>query len=104
MQELLGRKQCPDAVITFNDYVALDCIRYVKKANIRDILFVSFANEPICDYIDDAPIASVEQFPYLQGEKATTMLLGLLHKKAGREDDPAIHELLQSQLVIHRPA
>jgi LacI family transcriptional regulator len=104
MQQLLDGKQRPDAVVTFNDYVALDCLRYVKKAKIKDISFVSFANEPICDYMDNAPIASVEQFPYEQGAKATEMLLGLLDKQAGRGDEAAIHELLQSQLVIHRPA
>jgi len=102
MQTLLDRKQRPDAVITFNDYVALDCLRYVKKSKVEDISFVSFANEPICDYMDNAPIASVEQFPYQQGEMATELLLRILNKQAGLEDDPAIHELLQPQLVIHR--
>jgi len=54
--------------------------------------------------MDNAPIASVEQFPYLQGEKATRLLLQLLEKEAGRDDEAAVHELLQPQLVIHRPA
>jgi len=102
MQTLLDRKQRPDAVITFNDYVALDCLRYCKKMKVQGISFVSFANEPICDYMDDAPIASVEQFPYQQGQKATELLLRLLNKQAGLDDDPAVHELLQPQLVIHR--
>lgn len=104
MQELLDRKQRPDAVITFNDYVALDCLRYIKKAKVKDISFVSFANEPICDYMDNAPIASVEQFPYQQGEKATELLLQLLDKQAGQANDTgAHHEVLQTRLVVHRP-
>jgi LacI family repressor for deo operon, udp, cdd, tsx, nupC, and nupG len=106
MQQLLDRKQRPDAVITFNDYIALDCLQYAKRSKIKGISFVSFANEPICSYIDNAPIASVEQFPYQQGEKATQLLLQLLDKQAGQPDDPSPvlhHELLQPQLVIHRP-
>jgi len=107
MQQLLDQKQRPDAIITFNDYVALDSIQYAKRSKIKGISFVSFANEPICDYIDNAPIASVEQFPYQQGQKATQLLLQLLDKQAGEADDPyplLHHELLQPQLVIHRPA
>jgi len=102
MQELLDLKQCPDAVITFNDYVALDCLRYIKQSKAPDISFVSFANEPICDYMDSAPIASVEQFPYQQGEKATELLLRLLESQVAQEDGPSVHELLQPQLVVHR--
>jgi LacI family transcriptional regulator len=107
MQQLLDLKHVPDAIITFNDYVALDCLQYVKRSKpggIGNISIVSFANEPICDYMDNAPIASVEQFPYLQGEKATRLLLELLDKEAGRDGTTAIHELLQPKLVIHRPA
>ena len=103
LQELLSIKQKPDAIIAFNDYVALDAIQYTKRS-VDNISIVSFANEPICHYMDNAPIASVEQFPYQQGEKATRLLLQLLDRPAGQVDDPVLHhELLRSQLVIHRP-
>lgn len=102
IQEILDLKRRPTAIITFNDYVAMDAIRYAKKAGIRineDICFVSFANEPITNYMDNPPLASVEQFPYKQGEKATEILLQLL------EDDKkstTIHKiLLPPELVIH---
>jgi len=107
IQQLLDLKRTPDAIITFNDYVALDCLQYARRSTpggIGNISIVSFANEPICHYMDNAPIASVEQFPYLQGEKATRLLLQLLEKEADRNEETAIHELLQPQLVIHRPA
>ena len=104
MQQLLDYKHPPDAIITFNDYVALDSIQYARRSKAHPISFVSFANEPICHYIDNAPIASVEQFPYQQGERATELLLQLMDKEAGREDDPVIHELLRSELIIHQPA
>jgi len=100
IQQLLDLKRTPDAIITFNDYVALDCLQYARRSTpggIGNISIVSFANEPICHYMDNAPIASVEQFPYLQGEKATRLLLQLLEKEADRNEETAIHELLQPQ-------
>ena len=68
-KRLLALTKRPTAIITFNDYVALDAIDYCKQQNIKintDICFVSFANQSICNYMDHPPIASVEQFPYQQ--------------------------------------
>jgi LacI family transcriptional regulator len=105
MQELLALKRRPTAIITFNDYVAMDAIRYAKKQKIRinkDICFVSFSNQPICNYLDDPPLASVEQFPYEQGEKATEILLELIEKNDEVSPDTIFHKvLLQSRMVVH---
>lgn len=107
MQQILDMKRRPTAVITFNDYVAMDAIKYAKKAGIKineDICFVSFANEPICHYMDNPPMASVEQFPYKQGEKATEILLQLLRGDNKTDGGTAFHKiLLPPQLVIHEP-
>jgi LacI family repressor for deo operon, udp, cdd, tsx, nupC, and nupG len=104
-QQLLDLEQRPTAIIAFNDYVAMDSIKYAKKSKIRvnkEICFVSFANEAICDYMDTPPIASVEQYPYQQGEKATEILLRLMEKNAGDPEDAGVDNiLLQSRLVIH---
>jgi LacI family transcriptional regulator, repressor for deo operon, udp, cdd, tsx, nupC, and nupG len=104
-QRLLDLEQRPTAIIAFNDYVAMDSIKYAKKSKIKvnkDIYFVSFANQPICDYMDSPPIASVEQFPYQQGEKATEILLQLLERNSDEVEDGIIHNiLLQSRLVMH---
>ncbi len=104
MARLLSLKQRPTAIICFNDYVAMDAIRYAKEKKIRvnkDISFVSFANEAVCDYLDDPPLASVEQFPYRQGEKATEVLLQLLQRIEAGNPDKAFHNiLLKPQLII----
>ena len=106
-QRLLDLEQRPTAIIAFNDYVAMDSIKYAKKSKVsvnKEICFVSFANEPICNYMDDPPIASVEQFPYQQGEKATEILLQLMERNSGEPEDATVHNiLLQSRLVIHDP-
>lgn len=104
MEELLALKRRPTAIITFNDYVALDAMKYAKGRKIKineDISFVSFANLPICHYMENPPLASVEQFPFEQGSKAAEILWQLLD--AGTEEPPAMlnQVMLASKLMVH---
>ena len=64
----------------------------------KDIFFVSYANLPVTSYMDDPPIASVEQFPYQQAEKATAILLQLIHSKGMNENIP--HKVLLESKVV----
>lgn len=101
--KMLALKNPPSAVIAFNDYVALDAIRYARKRGLKinkDIFFVSYANLPITYYLDNPPFASVEQFPYEQAEKAAVMLLELINKKEDAEI-PTRRVILEGELVIH---
>jgi len=103
MRKLLALKKRPTAIIAFNDYVAMDAIHYAKRQKVkinRDISFVSFANEAICDYMEHPPMASIEQFPYEQGVKATETLLELLERREGDEEQTFHNILLPSQLVV----
>ena len=84
MKTLLQLDPRPEAVIAFNDYVALDAIKFTRNQGLkinRDIFFVSYANLPVTSYLDDPPIASLEQCPFAQAERATEMLLQLIAKK-----------------------
>ncbi len=104
-RKLLMRAKRPTAIIAFNDYVALDAIHYAKSKKIKineDISFVSFANQAICNYMDHPPIASIEQFPYQQGEKATELLLHMLEKTDLENENIETFKnlLLPSQLVV----
>ena len=106
MEELLKSKRKPTAIVTFNDYVALDAIQFAqkrKKKINKDICFVSFANLPISSYSAYPPLASVEQHPYIQGQKATEILIELMNKT---KDDPGQAEayykiIIESQLIPH---
>lgn len=104
MHKLLALKSRPDAVMAFNDYVALDAIKYTKSKGLKvnkDIVFVSYANLPITSYMDNPPIASVEQFPYQQAAKATEILLKVIGAGAASESIP--HKvLLESKVIINR--
>lgn len=103
MQKLLALKNRPTAVITFNDYVALDAIKYTRSQGLKinkDIFFVSYANLPITSYLDNPPLASVEQFPYQQAEKATDILLRLIQSKGLDESIPK-KIVLESKVVVN---
>ena len=102
--KLLALKKLPTAVIAFNDYVALDAIRYARKEGLqinKDIFFGSYANLPIIHYLNDPPIVSVEQFPFEQAEKATDILLQLINKKDNSSAILPQKIVLEGELVLH---
>lgn len=107
LDELLASKRKPTAIVTFNDYVSLFAIRHARRLQIKineDLEFVSYANLPLIHYMDHTPVASVEQFPYLQGKKATEILLDLLNKKNNdSEEKQAFYQvILDSELIENK--
>lgn len=81
MHKLLSLAERPSAVICFNDYIALDVIKTARERGLvinQDIFFISFANYPIWNYIENPLMASIEQFPGKQAAKATEMLFELI--------------------------
>jgi LacI family repressor for deo operon, udp, cdd, tsx, nupC, and nupG len=104
LNELLASKRKPTAVVTFNDYVALFAIKHARDLKLtvnKDLEFVSYANLPMINYMEYIPTASVEQFPYLQGQKAADILLDLLRQKhQGMDEQTAFYKIIiESQLV-----
>ena len=105
IQKLLSLKKRPTAIIAFNDYVALDVIKYARSQNIKinkDIFFVSYANLPITDYMDNPPLVSVEQFPFVQAEKATETLINLINSKDKPDANIERKIVLESKLIMHK--
>ncbi len=104
IRKLLALKETPNAVIAFNDYVALDIMRYTKDAGYKinkDIYFTSYANLPVTNYLDDRPIASVEQFPEQQAEIATNTLLELITTKYTPQEIKK-EVVLEGKLVVNQ--
>ena len=103
MEQLLKLKQRPTAIVTINDYVALDAIQYTRKSKLKinkDISFVSYANLPITSYLEFPPLASVEQFPYEQAKKATEILFDLLKDPSTENDFQNI--IIEGKLVVNK--
>lgn len=106
MEQLLNAKRKPDAILTFNDYVLLDAVQYAKKKKLKinkDISFVSYANLPFSMHTAFPPLASLEQYPYQQGQKATDLLLQLLNKtREQRAAGPFIKIIIEPKLIINK--
>ncbi|HEY5406959.1 MAG TPA: LacI family DNA-binding transcriptional regulator [Ginsengibacter sp.] len=107
IKKLLDLKYPPTAILTINDYVALDAIQYARKARLKinkDISFVSYANLPITNYLEFPPLASVEQYPFEQARKATEILFDLLSRsnKLNEDEKKFQNILIEGQLVIHK--
>jgi LacI family transcriptional regulator, repressor for deo operon, udp, cdd, tsx, nupC, and nupG len=107
-EKLLTGKRRPTAIVAFNDYVALDAVQQAQKMKFKinkDVCFVSYANLPISNYTAFPPLASVEQFPYQQGQKATETLIDLLTQKSNgdAENSNMVYYkiILESQLIVH---
>lgn len=104
MQEILHDwGGCPEAILAFNDYVSLYAMHWCKNHGIvpnRDLVFASYANLPITDYLDNPPVVSVEQFAYKMGRQAATTLLDILQKSNGKSTD--FQEIiLETELILH---
>lgn len=101
MTHLLQLPEPPNAVIAFNDTVALDAIRFCREQGLeinKDICFVSYGNWPITEYMESRPFISVEQFPYEQGSRAAGLLFEILERK----EPPAPQNImLKSEMVVH---
>ncbi|MGZ3754011.1 MAG: LacI family DNA-binding transcriptional regulator [Mucilaginibacter sp.] len=107
LDTLLASKRHPTAIVTFNDYVYLYAVNRAQALQInldKDLQFVSYANLPIINYMNYAPVASVEQFPYLQGQKAADILMDLLVQKDQVGDDVQAYYkvIIESQLVENK--
>ncbi|MEH3112656.1 LacI family DNA-binding transcriptional regulator [Pedobacter terrae] len=100
-EKFLKHKRKPTAIVVFNDYVALFLIKYFKKLDvINNFEIVSYANLPIISYLDHPPVASVEQYPYLQGQKAVNILLDLIHRP-NTENQAYYNAIVDADLIIN---
>jgi LacI family transcriptional regulator, repressor for deo operon, udp, cdd, tsx, nupC, and nupG len=106
MQKIIRYKKVPSAIVAFNDYLALHAIEFIREQKIKahkQMSFVSFANHPMSLHSAKPPLASVEQFPYIQGQKAAETLIDLLNLKSkGTDTNTAFYKIiLEPQLIIH---
>jgi LacI family repressor for deo operon, udp, cdd, tsx, nupC, and nupG len=106
IKKLLELKNPPTAVITFNDYVHMDAVQYAERHGVKvnkDIVFVSYANLPITSYTAYPPLASLEQYPLKQGQKAMELMINLLSGRGPLKAVPVIYhkEELSATLITH---
>ena len=101
VETLLNHKRKPTAIVTFNDYISAFAIKATKDFGPKNqiIEFVSYANSPMLNIMESPPIASVEQFPMVQGQKAIDTLLDIINTPIIEENIPYYKIIIDSQLI-----
>ncbi|RZL16272.1 MAG: LacI family transcriptional regulator, partial [Pedobacter sp.] len=85
---LIASSRKPTAIVTFNDYVSAFAIKHAKKLNLlkaNNLEFVSYANTPMINFMENKPVASIEQFPKIQAQRAMDVLFDILNSKQSGE-------------------
>jgi DNA-binding LacI/PurR family transcriptional regulator len=104
MMNLLALKNPPTAIITFNEYVHMDAVKFAQQQKIqvnKDVLFLSYGNLSITTHTAFPPIASVEQYPALQGKRAAEILIDLIRRPASLISSPFFNEETTTKFVVH---
>lgn len=104
--KLLSLPERPSALISFNDYVTLDAMNAVRNRGLvvnQDIFFISYANYPIWKYMENPPMASIEQLPGEQGMRAAELLFELIDEGITQKNENGIPTatriMLESKLI-----
>lgn len=101
LENLISTKRKPTAIVTFNDYVSAFAIKHSQdllSENVNNLEFVSYANTPMINFMGNGPVASVEQFPAMQAQKAADVLFDLINNK-DRDQNAFYQVIIESELV-----
>jgi LacI family transcriptional regulator len=104
VKEMLSNKRNPTAIVAFHDNAAMDIIEYLKSIKkAKEIAVVSFANLPMTVHSVNRPLASVEQYPYIQGQKAMEILMEIIENKNSSEDLKTAYYkiIIESNLIVY---
>lgn len=100
MEQLLVLSERPSAVVSFNDFVSLDVMKYSREKGLvqkKDIYFISYANYPLWQYMETPPMGSIEQHADQQARKAAEILFKNILSK---DDLPPEEVVFQSKLIL----
>jgi DNA-binding LacI/PurR family transcriptional regulator len=78
LEKLTSLEEPPTAIIAFKDYVALDAMLHLKKSlsvSIQPIEFIGFGNLPMLRYLDNPPLASLEEQCAAIGRRSAELLM-----------------------------
>jgi len=83
VSSLLKIKRRPDAIISFNDYVHHDAVKFALNEGVeinKDIIFASYANISSNKHAAYPPALSVDQYPFRQGQASMELLFDIINK------------------------
>lgn len=92
VEQLSSIDDPPTAVIAFKDQLALDAMLHLKRNRRGDppMEFVGFGNLPLLKYLDNPPLATLEEQCATIGSRAAEMLMARISDPEARMDDRAV--------------
>lgn len=103
IQELFYEQENPPtALVAFKEPILFDAIKYLRKSKYPEfdkIECIGFGNMPFIDYLDNPPLASIEENPESIGENAIKLLLKLINKEEDTEEYQKI--IVDCKLIVH---
>lgn len=95
-------KNPPTALVAFKEQILFDAMKYLR-ANLYEKMeqteFIGFGNMPFIRYLDNPPLASIEENPESMGENAIKLLLKLIDQKT--ETTGYQEVMVDCELVLH---
>ena len=102
MHALMEMPCPPTAVFAFKNYITLDAIGFLKK-NYPDRLgitnFTDFGNLSLFDYIDQKPVASIQENFFEVGKQAALLLFEMIDSESGDHKIKNIE--IPCELIVH---
>ncbi|WP_245542652.1 hypothetical protein [Segetibacter koreensis] len=104
MQELMELKAAPTAIFTFKNYITLDAIEFIKckypdKLDLID--FTDFGNLPLFDYLENKPVASIEENFYEVGKQGAILLFQIINEVNRNLNEDPKNIKIPCKLIIH---
>jgi DNA-binding LacI/PurR family transcriptional regulator len=104
MEELIKLKEPPTAFFTFKNDITLDAIRFLKNKHpdkIGLVDFTDFGNLPLFEYLENKPVASVDENFYEVGKQAAILLFQMINED-GRDHNQNPKKIeIPCELVVH---
>jgi len=94
--------QAPTALVAFKEPILFDAIKYLKSIGypkFNEIECIGFGNTPFINYLDHAPIASIEENPEAVGENAMQLLLKIINQEIHVNSYQKI--MIDCKLIVH---
>ena len=104
IREFLSIPAPPTGIFTFKNDITLDALRFLKNEypeKLRVIDFTDFGNLPFFAYMDDKPLASVDENFYEVGRQAATLLFRMINEDMPEQTEQPENIEIPCELVIH---
>jgi len=95
IRRLMQLEAPPTAVLTFKDQVMLDamnCLRLEFSAQTDNVELIGYGANPMIQYLERPPLASLKEQPYEIGQKSGLLLLDLVNQPS-TEYEPQLIKL-----------